>query len=314
MRDSLPTVTVIIAARPGQTDVQAVQSACALDYPAEKLEILVTRGRQPSVQRNTAARAARGDLIYFLDDDSMPLAKNLRDVVARFSDSKVAAIGGPSVCPPDAPTLEQAFALAMGAKLAFGPSAARYRSIGHVRPSSEKELILCNLLIRRDLLLELGGFNEKLYPNEENALLDAINKRDRVLLYDPEMVAYRRPRPTLKAFCKMLMTYGRGRAEQFRVFPTPASALNFVPPFFCVFLFLLPFLPKVFLWVLAVYGLLVLAQTLVLPLRRLTWIPGIAGLIFLSHFLYGLGVWHGCFTQLKVPEKAVVTEVAIEKM
>ena len=28
------------------------------------------------------------------------------------------------------------------------------------------------------------------------------------------------------------MTYGRGRAEQFRLHPTPGSALNFVPPLF----------------------------------------------------------------------------------
>ncbi len=314
MENSLPTVTVIIAARPGQTEIPAVQSARALDYPAEKLEILVARGRQPSVQRNAAVRAARGEVIYFLDDDAMPLAENLRRGVERLGVPEVKVVGGPSVCPPDAPALEQAFSLTMGTKLAFGPSAARYRSLGRARPSSEKELILCNLLIRRDLLLELGGFNEKLYPNEENALLDAIQERGGVLYYDPELVAYRRPRATLKAFCKMLLTYGRGRAEQFRVKPTLASGPNFVPPLFCVFLFLLPFLPKAFFWVLAVYGALVLAQTLALRQRRLTWIPGIAALIFLSHFLYGLGFWRGCFTRLKAPEKAVVTQVAIEKM
>jgi len=35
-------------------------------------------------------------------------------------------------------------------------------------------LILCNLLARKDAMIELGGFNEALYPNEENALMDEL--------------------------------------------------------------------------------------------------------------------------------------------
>src|ERR1700741_3102494 len=85
-------------------------------------------------------------------------------------------------------------------------------------------------------MLELGGFDEALYPNEENALMDELQKRGGLLIYDPELIVHRRPRHSLKAFCKMLMTYGRGRAEQFRLHPTPGSALNFVPPLFCLYL------------------------------------------------------------------------------
>ena len=91
-------------------------------------------------------------------------------------------------------------------------------------------------------MLELGGFNEALYPNEENALMDELQKRGGKLIYDPQLVVHRRPRSNLKAFAKMLLTYGRGRAEQFRLHPTPGSALNFVPPLFCVYLLALPFL------------------------------------------------------------------------
>ncbi len=62
----------------------------------------------------------------------------------------------------------------------------------------------------------------------KNALMDDIQKQDGRLLYDPEFLVHRRPRGTLKAFIKMLMTYGRGRAEQFRLNPTFGSAPNFV--------------------------------------------------------------------------------------
>jgi len=298
--DILPSVTIIIAVRPGQSAPQAAASARALDYPPDRLEILIARGNQPSVQRNAAMRAARGEWVYFLDDDSMAQPGNLRRAVQHFRDPKVQIVGGPNLCPPDAPALEQVFALVLGSWLAFGPSRARYASVGALRETGEKELILCNLAARRDTMLKLGGFNEALYPNEENALMDQIQKEGGKLLYDPEFIVHRRPRRTLKAFAKMLMTYGRGRAEQFREYPTFGSALNFAPPLFCVYLVVLPFLGWVGLIPLAFYALALLVQTAFLMarggfVRSLCALP----LMALSHLLYGIGFWTGLFTRLK---------------
>jgi cellulose synthase/poly-beta-1,6-N-acetylglucosamine synthase-like glycosyltransferase len=315
VESGLPTVTIIIPARPDESEVRAVAAARQLDYPPDKVEIILARGRQPSVQRNTALRAARGEIIYFLDDDSRPAPGNLRRAVELFKSPEVKMVGGPNLCPLDAPALEQAFALVMGSWLAFGPSCARYRRTGSVRPTTEKELILCNLLARRTDLLELGGFNEALYPNEENALMDELQKRGGKLLYDPDLTVHRRPRGTFWAFCKMLANYGRGRAEQFRLHPTPGSAPNFVPPLFCLFLLLLPFLPGYFAWVTAVYGAAVLAQAVaVLPGKKLPWTPWIMGLIFVSHVCYGLGFWRGCLTKPKPPSATVADGIRLEKI
>ena len=139
----------------------------------------MARGRQPSIQRNAAIRAARGELIYFLDDDSVSPPGNVRRAVEAFADPKVMMIGGPNLCPPDAPLLEQVFALVHASWLAFFSSRARYATVGARRETGEKELILCNLAARKEALLELGGFNEALYPNEENALMDELLKTKR---------------------------------------------------------------------------------------------------------------------------------------
>ena len=297
----------------------AVAAARQLDYPADLLEIIVARGKQPSVQRNTALRAARGELVFFLDDDSVALPDSLRRAVAHFADSKVQVVGGPNLCPPDAPLLEQIFALTLGNWIAFGPSRARYMPVGKLRDSGEKELILCNLVARRASLLECGGFNEALYPNEENALMDDIQARGGRLLYDPDLFIYRRPRRTIKSFVKMLMTYGRGRAEQVRVHPTSGSILNFVPPLFCVFLVALPVLVmlpvvgKISMAALAVYIVAVLAQAAALVphggmLRSLATIP----FIVLTHILYGVGFWRGLFTKLNRAEDKPKFEVVLE--
>lgn len=317
MTDNLPSVTVLIPTRPDLADITAVAGARALDYPPDKLEILVVRGKQPSVQRNAGLKAARGELVYFLDDDSVALPGNLRRAADHFRDERVKIVGGPNVCPADAPELEQVFALVLSSWVAFGPSRARYTPVGTVRETGEKELILCNLFARRDTLLELGGFNEALYPNEENALMDALQKRGDKLLYDPELIVQRRPRRTVKSFAKMLVNYGRGRAEQFREYPTFGSALNFVPPLFVVYLLL--FVPLMFWlgqWVrvpLVLYALGVVLQGLALMprggvVRSLCALP----LIFLTHVLYGFGFWRGLFTRLKPPGERSNVPVNVE--
>ncbi len=306
-----PLVTVIIPTRPEQKKVLAVEHAQKLNYPPERVEILLARGRQPSKQRNAALTQARGEIVYFLDDDSVPAAQNLLKAVEHFIDPEVQMVGGPNLCPATAPPLERAFACTMGTWLAFGPSAARYRAKGAVRSSSEKELILCNLAARRATVLELGGFNEALYPNEENALMDEVQKRGRKLVYDPTFIVHRRPRSSLSAFIRMLRTYGRGRAEQFRLHPSWRSAPNFIPPLFC-------------LWLVFAAGVLILPSggllRLVAAVSLLFYIlallvgsffsprPGfwywVMPLTFFSHIFYGLGFWHGLFTRIRSNPKS----------
>jgi hypothetical protein len=318
--DILPSVTVIIAARPDQAEIKAVVTTRALDYPPDKLEIIVARGRQPSVQRNAAMRAAHGELIYFLDDDSVTQPDNLRRAVLYFDDRDVWIVGGPSLCPPNAPPLEQVFALVMRSWLAFGSSRARYAAVGVVRKSGEKELILCNLIVRRDVLLKLGGFNEALYPNEENVLMDKIQQQCGKLLYDPGFIVYRRPRGTLKAFIKMLMAYGRGRAEQFREHPTFGSAFNFVPPLFCLYLLALfvlklalPSIEAVGLMPLVLYVVLLLVQAvMLLPQGRVAQSLCAIPLMILTHVVYGIGFWCGLFTKLKPASAQNAASILLE--
>ena len=194
-------------------------------------------------------------------------------------------------------------------------SAARYASLGVRRETSEKELILCNLLARKKDLLELGGFNEALYPNEENALMDDLQKRGGKLIYDPQLIVYRRPRSTFRSFCKMLLNYGRGRAEQVRLHPTLRSAPNFAPPLFVVYLLAAPFFGMLGLWPLLAYLALVMLQAVVLSFRggiaqSICAIP----LIILVPVLYGVGFWRGLFTKLKTGKGGPKIDVDLENI
>lgn len=322
MANEYPLVSVIIPVHPAKTEARSAAASRELDYPREKLEIIVVRSTDlstfPSMKRNAAIRAARGELIYFLDDDSVPLKGNLRRAVTHFADPKVQMVGGPNICPADAPTIERTFANVMGSWLAFGPSCARYRSVGRLRESSEKELISCNLVSRRDVLLEAGGFDESLYPNEENALMDAVLKRGK-LLYDPEMIVHRRPRSNFKSFAKMLYSYGGGRAQQFRLHPTAGSAINFVPPAFVLYLvavlILVParLLPLWTLLPLALYLVAVLVQS-VAVMSRTSFLSGLRALplLALTNIFYGAGVLRGFFSRIAHVKPGGATDIRLE--
>ncbi len=299
-------LTIIIPVRPEQSRIVALEALAESRLLRDRFEVLLARGSQPSRQRNTALRAARGEWVYFLDDDSQVEPETLTRLESRLRDASPGVIGGPNLCPEDARTLQKVFAGIMAHPLAFGPSAARYRRLGELRETTEKELILCNMVARRADLVAAGGFDEALYPNEENALLDQLRANGQRLWYDPELVVYRYPRPTLGAFLVMLFRYGRGRGEQVRRHPTFGSVLNFVPALWVLYCVLLVGFAWVAreassLWWIGLlpalaYGLVVLGGGFTACRRHGIGLglPITVGLV-VTHWNYGLGLWKGLF-------------------
>ena len=81
------------------------------------------------------------------------------------SDIKIAGAGGPDLTPPDNSRIQHLFGYAMSSYFAHWKMRARYCPAGRQRVSDEKELLLSNMAIRKDVFLKLSCFNEKLYPN-----------------------------------------------------------------------------------------------------------------------------------------------------
>lgn len=229
-----PLITVVIPVKPGGR-VNAIEFIRKLDYPSDRLEVFVAEGNQPSRQRNEAVEKSKGDIIYFLDDDSCPDPENLKRLARHFGDKSVAIVGGPSITPESDSFIQHCFGSVFASPLGGAGIRNRYRRTGVVRETSEKELILCNLSFRADVYREFGGLNENLYPNEENELMERIEAAGHMLVHDPDLHIYRSQRKNVNAFLKQVLNYGRGRLEQTLIKPSAGSLIHFIPAFFVVY-------------------------------------------------------------------------------
>ncbi|MBQ3811255.1 MAG: glycosyltransferase [Kiritimatiellae bacterium] len=260
----------------------------------------------PSEKRNAGIRAARGEIVAFLDDDARPLPGWLEHALPHFSDPAVGAVGGPAVTPPEDP-----FAAKMSGRVYESPlvsGGARRRYIP-TAVQDEDDLPSCNLLVRAALLREIGGFKSENWPGEDTVLcLEIVHRRGRRMVYDPAAVAAHHRRPLFGPHLRQVSRYARHRGHFAKKFPETSRRLAYFVPsallagtagtLACA---LLAPLARAFGalaaaggGVLALYALAVLAASFSRNLRTWTWT---AGGIAATHYAYGWNFLRGLFAR-----------------
>ncbi|TVL55630.1 glycosyltransferase [Brachyspira hyodysenteriae] len=303
--------TIIIPHRVGENIEKTLEGVYLSNYPKENIEIFQAEGTHPTVQRNECIKQSLGDIIYFIDNDSVVSPDNIKEAGIIFeSDEKIAIVGGPAVHQVNS-LVEMYIDRCMRAYYAVGPIANRYRFDNNdVKEGSDRDVILCNLFVRRNVLFEAGLFNENLYPNEENALIDKILSLGYKLIYNPKIIVQRPPRSNLKSYIKMLLNYGRGRFEQlFRdfniknlIFILPSLFANYViltPIVLCAYHFSQLSVLKFYFLPLLVYIIMTSLAGILYSFSDKGIISKIRGIFvypfmfFITHFFYGLGFFYG---------------------
>lgn len=312
-----PLVSIIIPAKPGES-VSAIECLKRLDYPEDRLEIFVSEGTQPARQRNAAARVASGDILYFLDDDSCTAPDVLQRIVMHFKDEKVAVVGGPSITPDKDTPLQTAFGAALGSLFGGFSIRNRYRRVGGARESSENELILCNLAFRKSPFIEEGGLNERLYPNEENELMNRLQKKGYKLIHDPDIFVLRSQRKTLGAFMKQMLNYGRGRGEQTIMDGQSFKPSHLAPSMFLLYLLSIALFSAHLLYLLpaACYFVISLISSISNCWKEREWrfLLILPPLYLIMHVCYGAGFIWGFWRGINGGKMMPSSEVAIRQV
>ena len=300
---SLPKISVIVSIPPCAGTLPVLTTLKNIDYPMEKIEILLGVGRCPPAQRNRAAMVAKGDILFFFNHNSRPKSDIFKIVADIFRNKKnIVAAGGPDLIPPDNSYVQHLFAYAMSSYFAHWRMKARYSCVGKERPSDEKELLLSNLAIKREVYLKANGFDERLYPNEENELLNRMQKLGYAAYYSPDIVVYRDKRKNLSEFMHQFIRYGKGRMNQVFLQGFVGNMPFFLPSLLLAYLLSLPIVllffrnSSYFLLPAAIYATIAFIDALIVSFRNkkrsaLLFLPFIYLLMHLSYgwgFLYNL--------------------------
>lgn len=291
----LPAITVVIPVRPTETAGGAVRSLLDVDYPRDKVEVLVIRGTQPSKQRNLGIKSAQGDVIYFLDNDSFVSRDLFKIAAAHFEEPAVIGVAGPNVSQENALVVARAVDGVFCSVFGTGGIRARYASVGSARVASEHDIIFCNLAIRKPILDKVGGLNENLYPNEENELYERLvaSSAEAHFIYDPEAVVTRPRSESVAAHLRQIFYYGVGRMKQTFYRPSVLCLLHMIPAFFLLYLAIVPWLGiPILLAPLGVYGVLLVVFSLKggLGARSAAVAAVLLALFPLTHIAYGAGL------------------------
>jgi hypothetical protein len=308
---------VVIAVDHTQKVISSVESLLKLPSSERPAGIYISTGRNPSLQRNIGLGLCKSPLVYFLDEDSWVIPGTAPRLIGHFQGQRTAVAGGPNLPFPDASDFEMTASAVLASWMGSFKVRNRYAPIGSVKEATEKDLILCNMMIRRDVFKKEGGFRTDLYPNEENEFLNRLLHLQYQLIYDPSAAVYRPRRKTFWAFCWQAFRYGRGRARQMKVYPCLSDAVHLIPFFFVLYVLslLLPFLPVPDFpfksWLVSPYWrapfLLFLALSFGTAVSVVSWfrhfldLAEVPLLIFMRQFFYGIGLFVGLVTPIPKP-------------
>jgi mycofactocin system glycosyltransferase len=250
---TLPLVSIVIPVynRPAEI-AECLASLQTLDYPAEKIEVIVVDDAswdhtvaevrrfdvrlivQPnnmgqSAARNSGVAAASGEIIAFLDSDCIAEKGWLRELVPYFQDPRVALVGGYVGAYYNEKRMDRyeqvCSALNMGADTVLGRGEG---SVFYV-PT-------CNMLVRKEIYEQVGGLDETLKVGEDVDLCWRMMQAGHHLFYVPRGRVLHKHRNHLLSGFKRRFDYGTSEAVLYSRFPKVAKLFPWQPAGLCIIL------------------------------------------------------------------------------
>ncbi|MDR0470763.1 MAG: glycosyltransferase [Nitrososphaerota archaeon] len=215
---SYPKVSIIVASYNSADTIQeCLQSLLAQDYPQDHVEILVMDGvsKDNTVQiaeqlgikvvsvglnapaaYNYAQKIVQHSILGFVDSDAKVESTWLKKLVRHLNEPTVAGVSG------SIETWNQTnpWAKCIGYELKN-----RYQRIGKYT----NRIATMNLLLKKTVIEQAGGWNENLPSQYDTDFGYRITQQGYKIAYESTAICYHYNRPTLKAFYRQQLQYGK---------------------------------------------------------------------------------------------------------
>jgi len=191
--------------------------------------VRLERNNGPAAARNRGSAHGAADLVAFVDSDAVVDVRALSRLSEHFADPDVVAVAPRVRAAVDAGGVLGALAVSWS-PLDLGPEPAHVHAGGRIAyvPSTV-------LMVRREPLLAVGGFDESMRYGEDVDLVWRLIERGGCVRYEPAATATHDEPSTWTSWLRRRIAYGTSaaplavrhgeRAVPLRVQPAPAAAL-----------------------------------------------------------------------------------------
>ena len=212
-----PQVTILIPAKNVVDYIdKVIQSVMNLNYPKDKIEIIIldcfsTDGTikalskypvkiiqedcNPPTAYNHVLDSAKGEIIAFGDGDAIVNKNWLKQLVKHLDDPKVGGAGGLCLTA----NKDKIVPRVVGYELQY-----RYERM----PDNISRIATMNVVYKKSVLREVGGFEEKLDTGYDVEIGHKIIRLGYKIAFDSEAIVYHYHRDNLRSFLKQQYTYG----------------------------------------------------------------------------------------------------------
>jgi cellulose synthase/poly-beta-1,6-N-acetylglucosamine synthase-like glycosyltransferase len=214
----LPKISIIVAAYNNQDTIgECLKSVLSQNYPKDHFEVIVMDGgsKDATVKiaegfpvkvlsipincpaaYNYAMKIAAHPILGYVDSDAKVEADWLKKLVPHLTEYQVAGVSG-SI---ETWNSNNPWAKSIGYEIKN-----RYQRIGKYTG----RIATMNLLMKRTVIEEAGGWDENLPSQYDTDLGFRISARGYKIAYEPRALCYHFNRPTLKAYYRQQLQYGR---------------------------------------------------------------------------------------------------------
>ncbi len=216
--ESQPKVSIMVATRNNeQTIGECLKAIFELNYPKDFLEVIVVDGcsKDATVQiaerypvkvissplnapaaYNYAMKIVSHDIVGFVDSDAKVEVDWLTKLVPHLADPQVAGVSGGI----ETWNTENPWARSIGYDMAN-----RYARL----KKYATRIATMNLLMRKSVIEEAGGFDEHLPSQYDTDLGYRINRLGYKIVFEPNAKCYHFNRATVRAFYRQQLQYGK---------------------------------------------------------------------------------------------------------